>query len=275
MSHTEMIVFVCSDAVGETADAVARATLRQFSNQNVKIKRFSNIRDEDEIQAIVEEATKNQVFIVYTLVLPELREMMKKETARKNVRSVDIMGPMMQAYIDTFNDSPKRAAGLLHTLDEDYYRRVDAVEFAVKCDDGKDTNGLLHANIVLIGISRTSKTPLSIYMAYKGLKVANFPLVPEVKPPAELFKLPPQKIFGLVIDPHKMLKIREIRLQSAGLPPNAKYASLQRISEELEFAADIMRQLRCPVIDVTDKAIEETAEYIISRYLEGREQHGA
>ena len=263
MDQQEQVIYVCSDSVGDTADAVARATLRQFDAQQIKIRRVANIKSEDEIQRLMEEVAKQKAFVVYTLVQPELREMMKEESARLGVSAVDIMGPMMQAFVDTFHDTPKRQPGLLHALDDDYFRRIEAMEFAVKCDDGRDTQGLLQAHIVLIGISRTSKTPLSIYLAHKGVKVANLPLVPEVKVPDELFSIPANRIVGLTMDPDQILKVRKERLKSVGLPHHAKYATLERIVEEQEYAHAVMKRLRCRVIDVTNKAIEETAGIIM------------
>lgn len=256
-------IYICSDAVGETAEAVVRATVRQFDAHQVKIKRVGHIKREDEVRAVMEEAAGTGGFVAYTLVQPELREMMKEESIRLGVRAVDIMGPMMQAFIDTFNDSPKRKPGLLHEMDDAYFRRVEAIEFAVKCDDGRDTNLLLQANIVLIGVSRTSKTPLSIFLAHKGYKVGNLPLVPEVRPPRELMELPANRVVGLTMDAGQLHKIRSERLRAVGLPYGAKYATLQRISEELEYAHGIMKRIGCPVIDVTDKAIEETAGIIL------------
>lgn len=262
----QYIIYICSDSVGETAEAVARATIRQFDAHQVKIKRLGHMKHEDEIHDVMEEAARTGGFVAYTFVQPELREMMKEEGIRLGVRSVDIMGPMMQAFIDTFNDSPKRKPGLLHELDEDYFRRVEAIEFAVKYDDGRDGRGFLLAQVVLVGVSRTSKTPLSIFLAHKGLKVANLPLMPEVKPPAELFMVPSNRIIGLTMDADQILKIRTERLKAVGLPFGAKYATLQRIMEELEYGHDLMKKLGCPVINVTDKAIEETAG-IIMGYL--------
>ncbi|TBL67908.1 pyruvate, water dikinase regulatory protein [Paenibacillus thalictri] len=257
-------ITICSDSVGETAEAVVRATIRQFDAHQVRTKRIGHIKHEDEIRSIMEQVAKTGGFVAYTLVQPELREMMKEEAIRLNVRAVDIMGPMMQAFIDTFNDSPKRKPGLLHQLDEDYFRRVEAIEFAVKCDDGRDTSALLKADLLLIGISRTSKTPLSIFLAHKGLKVSNLPLVPEVKVPKELFLVPGKRIFGLTMDAEHLLKIRTERLRSVGLPYGAKYATLERISEELDYAHSLMKQVGCTVINVTDKAIEETAGIIMN-----------
>ncbi|KEQ23138.1 MULTISPECIES: pyruvate, water dikinase regulatory protein [Paenibacillus] len=259
-------ITICSDSVGETAEAVVRATIRQFDAHQVRTKRIGHIKTEDEIRTIMEEAAKRGGFVAYTLVQPELREMMKEEAVRLGVRAVDIMGPMMQAFIDTWGDAPKRKPGLLHQLDEDYFRRVEAIEFAVKCDDGRDTSALLKANLVLIGVSRTSKTPLSIFLAHKGIKVSNLPLVPEVKPPKELFLVPGNRIVGLTMDADKLYKIRTERLKAVGLPFGAKYAAMERIDEELRYAQALMKQVGCLVINVTDKAIEETAG-IIMGYL--------
>ncbi len=263
MNDLQHTIFICSDAIGETAEAVARATLRQFISTNVQIRRYGYVKSDDEIKHIVAEASIHRGFIAYTLVQPELREMMKEEAIRMNVRAVDVMGPMLQAYIDTFNGSPKRQPGLLHELDEDYFRKIEAIEFAVKYDDGKDVRGLLQADIVLIGVSRTSKTPLSIFLAHKGIKTANYPLIPEIKPPEELKKLKHKVVVGLIMTAEHLSKVRTERLKSMGLPHEAKYATMSRINEELEYASTYMKSLNCSVIDVTEKAIEETAGIIM------------
>ncbi len=259
----QKIIIVCSDAIGETAEAVARATTRQFATEQVKIKRYGNIKHEDEIKAIIAEAAASGGFIAYTLVQPELRDTMREETIRLGVRAVDVMGPMMQAFIDTFNDSPKYKPGLLHEMDDNYYRKIEAIEFAVKYDDGKDARGLLQAQVVLVGVSRTSKTPLSIFLAHKGIKTANYPLTIEVKPPEELFAKSNGLIVGLTMSPERLLRIRTERLKALGLPSRAHYASMERIEKELAFAAEMMNKLQCPVIDVSEKAIEETAGLIM------------
>lgn len=258
------IIFVCSDAVGETAEAVARATARQFAAEQVSIKRYGGIKDEEEVKAVIREAVREGGFIAYTLVQPELRDTMREESIRAGVRSVDVMGPMMQAFIDTFHDSPKYKPGLLHQMDETYFRKIEAVEFAVKYDDGKDARGFMEAQVVLVGVSRTSKTPVGIYLASKGIKTANYPLTIEVKPPEELFtEVPGRLIVGLTMQPERLLKVRLERLKSLGLPVGANYASLERISHELRFAEEVMKRLQCPVIDVTERAIEETAGLIL------------
>jgi [pyruvate, water dikinase]-phosphate phosphotransferase / [pyruvate, water dikinase] kinase len=263
MGGRQQWLYICSDSVGETAEAVAMATLRQFQAGETKVKRCAHIRHEDEIKRIMEEAAAAGGFVAYTLVQPELREMIKAESIRLEVRTVDILGPMMQAFVETFGDAPKWKPGLLHELDEEYFRRVDAMEFAVKYDDGKDPRGLLAAEVVLVGISRTSKTPLSIFLSHKGVKTANLPVVPEVKPPDELFKVNPARIIGLTMDPDHILNIRAERLRSVGLPEGSKYADAARVREELDYANGLMQKLGCPIIDVTSKAIEETAGIIL------------
>ena len=160
----------------------------------------------------------------------------------------------------------KNQAGLIHALDHEYFKRVEAVEFAVKYDDGKNPMGLLKADLVIIGVSRTSKTPLSMYLAHKQLKVANVPLVPEIVPPPELFKVPHNKIIGLLIDPYKLTDIRTTRLKAMGLSEDATYADVDRITEELEYAKGIMRRVHCMIINVSNRAIEETAGIILDYF---------
>jgi len=153
---------------------------------------------------------------------------------------------------------------LIYRLDEEYFRKIEAVEFAVKYDDGRDPKGIKRADIVLIGVSRTSKTPLSQYLALKRYKVANVPLVPESIPPEELFDIPKEKCFGLLISPEKLIDIRMERLRSLGLKPEAAYAQMDRINRELEYARNLYERIGCQVIDVTNKAVEETANLILT-----------
>ncbi|MBH5318307.1 kinase/pyrophosphorylase [Paenibacillus sp. GSMTC-2017] len=263
MLTKQQYLVICSDSIGETAEAVAQATIRQFNSRDVIVKRYSNIRTEEEVQSIVKETAALGGLVAYTLVQPELREAMKNESMRMGIRAVDIMGPMMQAFVDTYGYAPKRQPGLLHEMNEDYFRRIEAIEFAVKFDDGRDPRGMLQAQVVLIGVSRTSKTPLSIYLAHKGIKTANLPIIPEVKLPSELFKIKSGRIFGLTMDAEHILNIRTERLKVLGLPEGSQYATFQRIIDELEYGQSLMKQLGCTVINVTNKAIEETAGIII------------
>jgi regulator of PEP synthase PpsR (kinase-PPPase family) len=258
------VVYIVSDSVGETAEFVVRAAASQFDSGQWDIRRVSHVHETSVIDETIASAREEQAIIAFTLVLPELREYLLAKSQEANVRSVDIMGPMIDAFEDALGQPPRRKAGLVHQLDDEYFRRVEAIEFAVKYDDGRDPRGLERADIVLIGISRTSKTPLSMYLAHKRLRVANVPLVPEVAPPEELFHLSdPTKIIGLTIRPEKLNVIRQERLKSLGLSSGASYASVERIEQEIEYARAIMERLNCLVIDVSDKAVEETAGIVL------------
>ncbi|KYP81068.1 pyruvate, water dikinase regulatory protein [Ferroacidibacillus organovorans] len=258
------VVYVVSDSVGETAEFVVRAAASQFDQGHFDIRRISYVDHVEAIEEIVAAAAEVAGFIAYTLILPALRESMREAAARANVRAVDIMGPMMTAFEDVFNALPALRPGLIHQLDDDYFRRVEAIEFAVKYDDGRDSRGLARADVVLIGVSRTSKTPLSMYLAHRRLRVANVPLVPEVQPPEELFALPHGRVIGLTIRAEELNEIRQERLRALGLTESASYASQARILEELRFADDVMRRVGCPVIDVSKLAVEETASKVMT-----------
>ncbi len=227
-----------------------------------------------QIDKILEEACSNSAVVCYTIVSPELRQHIADKALECDVQVVDVLGPMLKAIEKTTGMLPRNQAGLIHSLDHEYFKRVEAVEFAVKYDDGKNPMGLLKADVVIIGVSRTSKTPLSMYLAHKRVKVANVPLVPELAPPEELFKVPPYKVVGLLIDPFKLNEIRAERLKTMGLSDSAVYADMKRISTELEYAKGIMRRIHCPIINVSNRAIEETAGIILEYVRKNKERHG-
>ncbi|WP_042345856.1 pyruvate, water dikinase regulatory protein [Bacillus massiliigorillae] len=258
------IIYVVSDSVGETAELVTKAAVSQFINSNITIKRIPYVEHREDIEEVISLAKLNEAIIAYTLVRPHDREYMKKRSAEEGIITYDIIGPLMDTLQDTLNLSPVYEPGLVRKLDEDYFKRVEAIEFAVKYDDGRDPRGILRADIVLVGVSRTCKTPLSQYLAHKRFKVANVPLVPEVEPPEELFLVAPEKCIGLKISPEKLNNIRKERLKTLGLGDHAIYANLGRIKEELQYFETIVDKLKCPVIDVTNKAVEETANNIIT-----------
>lgn len=268
------VVYVVSDSIGETAEFVVKAVASQFNSGHVDIKRIPFVSDVETIKDVVEQAAAVRGMIAYTLVLPELRKIIQEESERLGLITVDVMGPMMDAFARLLQIDPRLEPGLVRRLDEEYFRRVAAIEFAVKYDDGKDPRGMLLADVVLIGVSRTSKTPLSMYLAHKRLKVANLPLVPEVEPPEELFWIPPKKVVGLTINPRQLNEIRQERLKALGLHTQANYASMERILEELEYAEKIMRKVGCPIFDVSNKAVEEVANKILQIIREEPQQDG-
>lgn len=263
MDGEKPIVLVISDSLGETAELVARAAAVQFNAGKVQIKKFSYVQAPKAVDSAISEVRGKRCVVAYTLVKPELRAYVEKRAREEGLHSVDILGPMMEALSKVTDTKPKFQPGLVHKLDAKYFERVEAVEFAVKCDDGKDLRSLPYADVVLIGVSRTSKTPVSLYLAQRTYKVANVPLVPEIPPPSELFKIPPSKIVGLTLHPEKLAKVRRERLRAMGLDENSTYADMGRILLELEYAEKVFKKVGCNILDVTDKAVEETAQRIV------------
>lgn len=257
------IVYVVSDSAGETAESVLKAAAIQFHPNQVDIRRAPYVGDREGIESIVAEAAKEQAIVMFTLVVPELRDYLIAQARKRKVISIDLLGPIIATLEKAFDQEPRHQPGLIHRLDEQYFKKVEAVEFAVKYDDGRDPTGVLLADIVLVGVSRTSKTPLSMYLAHRMYKVANVPLVPELQPPEQLFTVSPDKVFGLVIDPEKLNRIRRERLKSLGLSKDALYARMDRIHRELEYARSVMAKVGCKVVDVSNKAVEETAGIIL------------
>jgi len=260
---TKPVIYACSDSLGDTAERVARAAASQYDKEVFDIVRMPYIRSEQQIQDLVDKARHSNAMICYTIISPTLRRKLRELTTLYCVTAVDIIGPMLSGIGTLTETEPTVKPGMIHQLDEEYFKRVEAIEFAVKYDDGKNPNGFFKADIVIVGVSRTSKTPLSMYLAHKRIKAANLPLVPEVSLPPELFNIPSRKIVGLVIDPFKLNFIRSERLRSMGLNADASYANMERINEELTYAQSVMRRLHCPVIDVSTKAIEETANLVM------------
>lgn len=256
------IIYVVSDSVGETAELMVKAVASQF-NGDVEIKHISYVVDVKDLDHVIIAAKYNHSIIAYTIVIPSLKQYLDERAREAGITAIDLMNPLMDAFIEKLNTEPVNQPRLMRKLDENYFRRVEAVEFAVRYDDGQDVRGIRHADIVLIGVSRTSKTPLSMYLAHKRFKVANVPLVPEVAPPDELFDIPKNKCVGLIITPDKLNEIRMERLKNIGLTTQANYANYDRILTELEYAEKIMKKIGCPVINVSNKAIEETADLIL------------
>ncbi|MCM3729443.1 kinase/pyrophosphorylase [Neobacillus cucumis] len=257
------VVYVVSDSVGETAGFVVKAVATQFNGGQVDIRRSSYVEDFEDIEDVILLAIKTNSIIAYTIVIPTLKQYLDRRAAEEGIMAVDLLSPLMNAFETKFNKEPHHQPGLMRKLDEEYFRKIEAVEFAVKYDDGRDPRGITKADIVLIGVSRTSKTPLSMYLAHKVFKVANVPLVPEVQPPEELFQIPRKNCIGLIISPDKLNEIRKERLRALGLASRANYASFERILKELDHAEKIMKRVGCPVIDVSNKAVEETAGLIL------------
>ena len=258
----KLSVFVVSDSLGETGEMVTKAVLSQFKG-NFDIRRFSYVLDYERIEKIIFEAKQEAAMVAFTLVIPELKEHAIQLAAENGVAIVDVLGTFMQKVTEVAALKPISEPGLLRKLDEHYFRKVDAVEFSQKYDDGKDPRGILFADLALVGISRTGKTPVAMFLSHKKLRVANILLVPETKPPKEIYEIDRKLIFGFTIKPEQLYEIRQKRLQMLGLLENSKYASMERIKTELAYADKIIDDLGCYKLDITNYSVEDTATKIL------------
>ena len=268
-------IFVLSDSTGETAERVVRAALLQFPERDARVRMMTRIRDEEALGEALQRAKDAQSIVVFTLVRPELREAFFKMADGLGVQVVDVIGAVIHQVADYLGADPVNIPSAQMPLSTDYYRRVEAIEFAVKSDDGKEPRNLKKADLVLVGVSRTSKTPLSTYLAGRGLKVANVPLVLGVEPPPELFEVPGYKVVGLTIGIDQLMGIRQQRLQKLGMPDDANYGLRDHVKAELEYAHEIFRQSDgWLMVNVTNCAIEETATIILEALKEREENRG-
>jgi hypothetical protein len=269
------VIFVVSDSTGETAERVTRAALLQFPDHNIRLKLERRVRDRRGLSAILERACAQGAMVVFTLVRPELREHFNEHATRLGVRHVDVIGALIGQVGAFLEADPVNIPTAEMPLSEEYFRRVEAIEFAVKSDDGKEPRNLRKADLVLVGVSRTSKTPLSTYLAGRGFKVANVPLVLGVEPPEELDDVPGYRVVGLTVDVDQLIDIRRQRLQQLGMPPDANYGLRDHVKAELDYAHGIFRKHpEWMVVDVTNCAIEETATIILESLRERDELSG-
>jgi len=275
VSEERKEVYVISDATGETAERMVRAALLQFSDSPAALRLYTRVRLEDEMRTIVDRARDRRALVVFTVVSNTHRELLRRLCDEAGVEAVDLIGALMAKLGQYLSARPRGVPGLLHTITDDYFRRIEAVEFTVKNDDGREPRALPKADIVLVGISRTSKTPLSTYLAQKGYKVANVPLVLGIPAPEELALVDEERVFGLTIRIEELLRIRQTRLQHLGMPPDTSYAQREHIAAELAYAQQVFRQHPgWPVIDITGKAIEETAANVIRIIKDRQAQRG-
>jgi [pyruvate, water dikinase]-phosphate phosphotransferase / [pyruvate, water dikinase] kinase len=260
-----------SDATGATAQRLVQALEAQFPEQEFEDIIHPMVETVDDLRLTVERAKGRPAVIVYTIVKPELREAMHELCRRAKVHYCDILRQPIESVARVSGQPARMTPGARPPLDTSYFRRMAAIEFAVKYDDGVG-GGLDAADIVLVGVSRTSKTPLSIYLGYLGFKAANVPVVKGIDPPPALFEIDSAKIVGLTIDADRLAEIRTDRARRLG-GDNRKYTELVEIYDELELAAGLHRRLGCSIIEISELSIEETAARIIA--LVERRQNAA
>ncbi|MBA3434509.1 MAG: kinase/pyrophosphorylase [Actinobacteria bacterium] len=260
---------IVSDSTGETAQRLVVALEAQFPDQPFVEIRHARVENVEDLHIAVQQARGRPAVMVYTLVGSELRGAMRQLCRRARVHYCDLLGHPIDSISRVAGVAARMEPGARAPLDATYFKRIEAIEFAVKYDDGVG-RGLDEADVVLVGVSRTSKTPLSIYLGYLGHKAANVPVVRGIELPEELFEIDPTKIVGLTIDADRLLDIRTARVRSMGASKK-RYAELEVIYSELEEASAVHRRLRCPVIDVSELSVEETAMRIV-RLVEKRKQ---
>jgi [pyruvate, water dikinase]-phosphate phosphotransferase / [pyruvate, water dikinase] kinase len=263
---------IVSDSTGETAARLVQALEAQFPDQEFEEVRHARCETIADLERAIASARGHAAVVVYTLVDKEMRDAMRRLCRRARVHYCDLLGHPIDAVARVSGQAARMTPGSRAPLTPAYFRRIEAMEFAVKYDDGVGA-GLDEADIVLVGVSRTSKTPLSIYLGYLGHKVANVPVVKGIAPPKELFELDPVKIVGLTINADRLADIRRARVRNLGAN-NRRYAELAEVYDELEEAAAVQRRLGCPVIDISELSIEETAQQIL-RTVENRRAEAA
>ena len=269
-------LFIVSGGSGETAHRMVQAALTQFTQGDATaLRRFQNVRDPIEAERVLQMAKEKGAVLIHTTVSKDLRFFLEDRCKQLGIVQVDLFGSLLDTLSLFLKEQPEERPGLFHSIDDRYFRRIEAIEFALKYDDGQDASGLSDADIVLVGLSRTSKTPLSMYLAMEGHKVMNIPLVPGVELPALLDTIPQGRIVGLTIQPERLQEIRLNRMKRMGGAGHAdRYADLAHILQELDYADAIFKaHRRWPVLDVTGRSIEETAGLVLDRVF-GKERVG-
>lgn len=257
-------VFAISDATGTTAERVVQAALTQFEGAVVRIIRYGGVRSPERVREITGEAQAAQGIIVHTLVSEQLRQVVLREGRQRGVSTIDLMGPLLARLTSLLATAPLSEPGLFHPFDSSYLDRIEAIRFTVDHDDGRNTDELPEADIVLIGVSRTCKTPTSIYLANQGWRVANVPVILGIEPPAELFGLPKRKVVMLTVQPERLATLRETRVERLGTTRQG-YADLDYVRKEVAYAYELLdRRPDWPIVEMTAKSIEEAAAEIVS-----------
>lgn len=259
-----LTVFVVSDGTGATAEQVVQAALMQFEGVQVALLREGDVKTPEAVRDVVERAASREALLVHTLVSDELRGIMLEEARRRNIDAMDLMGPMLDRLSTRLSVSPQEKPGLLSQLREERARRIETVEFALRHDDGLHPEELANAEIILVGVSRTMKTPTSIYLAYRGWFVANVPIIPDIPLAPNLLKLPPGRVLGLTTTPERLVELRKTRAKYTGLPESSAYTSYESVYKELRYAKHLCAQNRWRTVNVTGKSVEEVSNEVVT-----------
>ena len=272
MAKQKPEILIISDSLGDTAVAVAHAAASQFDEDAFTIARFYKATSITQIQTFLENhlkllAPESEMVLLYTIVSCRLRDEMLEYIKDKPILAVDLISEAINAIAQSTGEKPTYRSGVNRAVDAAYFARIEAMDFAVDHDDGRNPEDLTIADIVLVGVSRTSKTPLSMYLSSLGYKVANIPLASGVEPPRQLYDVNPKRVFGLISTPEVLEEVRRKRIgEAAALAPS--YVNIEGIEDDLEDARRVMRRIGCRIIRTERRAIEETAQEILRFYEE-------
>lgn len=259
----QLTIYIVSDSIGETAQRMIHATLTQFPDlTQIEIKKFPYIKDENEFLNVLELAHEKNAIVVTTLVSESFNALGHQYAKEHQISYIDYMSELITMIEQHTQSTPLMESGALRKMNTEYFKRIEAIEYSVKYDDGKHFTDIGEADALIVGVSRTSKTPLSMYLANKGYKIANIPLVPEVTIPESVFQHKGLKVFGLTASPNYIANIRKNRAEALGISKMSTYNSLDRIKKELSYAEEIFNKLNATVINTEYKSIEESAFYI-------------
>ena len=257
-------VYLISDSTGETLDRIFMALKAQFNNFDYELNQFSFTRTENQISTILNDAKKQESpIILYTVVNSKLAKFLAEESNKKNIPCFGVLGDLILNFSKILNEKATHQPSAQHVLDDDYYKRIEAIQFTMNHDDGNNTENILESDIILVGVSRTSKTPTSIYLANKGLKTSNIPLVNNMNIPNDIVKSKTLCVIGLITEAERLYDIRRNRLNSLKENEASDYTNLEKIRLEVEQSKKIFKKNKWPTIDVTRKSVEETAASII------------
>jgi [pyruvate, water dikinase]-phosphate phosphotransferase / [pyruvate, water dikinase] kinase len=255
-------IYILSDATGQSGLDILKAALVQFENPNIKLTVFPRVDSKASITKILQQAKTSNAFVAYTLVKKINREFIHEYCTKNSVHQIDILGPLINTLSKYLKIDPMENPRLLRQIDERYFKRIEAIEFTANHDDGQRAQRLQEADIVILGLSRTSKTPTSFFLAQQGFKVANVPIVPDIPLPEEVFNINQDKITCLVMDPDVLQKIRLARLSH--YKTDSSYTDLKKIYEETEFVEVLCRKHKqWRIVDTTNRSVEETSREII------------
>lgn len=258
----KLTIFLVSDGRAETAARVFQAAAVQFAGEEYRIERRRNIRTPEAVRRVINEAEKLDAIIFFTLVGTETRKVMHQAMGR-NIEIIDLLGPVITALHSRFKRAPGEVPGLLYDLERDHYDRMTAFDYVLTHDDGQRIHELKRADVVITGVSRSSKSSTCFYLAFQGVRAANVPLVPGMDPPPQLLRLPPNRVVGLRINVQRLLRVREARMPDLGMEADQDYIDQKAIAAEVNHANWLMDKQKWNTVDVSYLAVEEIARQVM------------